>query len=90
MANGKVTLAELRAKYDAMTQEQKTAALRRVLAFVDMHELDEWADMTEESVDSELREMGVDVEAFAASVRERIAKAIAEGKALPDCALKDG
>jgi len=78
MANGKVTLA----------------GLRRMVAFIDEDEDREYLDkldaMSDEDVRRNLAEMGVDVPAFEKRLRASIEKAIAEGKALPDGALKEG
>jgi hypothetical protein len=78
MANGKATLA----------------VLRRMVAFIDEDEyrayLDKLDAMSDEEVRRNLAEMGVDVPAFEKRLRARIEQAIAEGKALPDGALKEG
>lgn len=77
MANGKVTLA----------------GLRKLVAFIDEDEdrayLDELAAMSDDDVRRDLAELGVDVPAFEKRLRARIEQAIAEGKALPDWALKE-
>lgn len=78
MENGKVTLA----------------GLRKLVAFIDEDEdreyLDELAAMSDDDVRRDLAELGVDVPAFEKRLRARIEQAIAEGKALPDGALKEG
>jgi hypothetical protein len=78
MANGKFTLA----------------GLRRMVAFIDEDEdleyLDKLDAMSDEDVRRNIAEMGVDVPAFEKRMRARIEQAIAEGKSLPDGALKEG
>lgn len=77
----------LRAKLAQMTPAEKTAALDRLLAFIAPTEDEIAAEieaMTDEEIEAELRDQGIDPKKWADEMREKMLRWCADARAAKD------